>query len=420
MRIFLCELKKLWNLRIIAVIAALGVLVWFAVLADWISGYDSLTTHGGYGKYQTEMFDLYGDTLSPAELADYDIPGKIAEAHAEADAIIAAEPIFEKYGISDFEEYLENRDDTTVVVIDNVAVMTMRNGKMLSEDEYYALDALLTGGEGATIDEWYESPAMRANSLNSLQIRYAEYYNDDNLDFVVQNDLRPVVVRAAEKIKRMDNANLIREDLCEGFSSYAAVVGVFAILAVMFFVAPLVANDRIRKLHLLQYSSAVGRKIFRLQFAATAVSAAVLSLVIIAAGYAPYLSAAWEYRNAHIMAYDVFGMWLYNITFGQYLLILAAMSLAVSIGAACLMFVLARFSSNIVTLMIKAVPVCAACAAVCGIAIYYALSFNNVIFNYGFRGRVDAPEAIVCGAVLIIGVIAAVIVMVREKRVDAA
>jgi hypothetical protein len=417
MRIFLCELKKLWNPRIIAVIAALGVLVWFAVLADWISGYDSLTTHGSYGKYQTEMFDLYGDTLSSAELADYDIPGKIAEAHAEADAIIAAEPIFEKYGISNFEEYLEYTGGV-YSFIDDETFMRMGNGKKISEDEFRVLEALLKGGEEATIDEHYNSPATRANCLEVLQMRYAEYYDED-LAFVVQNDLRPVVVRAAEKIKRMDNANLIREDLCGGLSSYAAVVGVFAILAVMFFVAPLVANDRIRKLHLLQYSSAVGRRIFKIQFAATAVSAFVLSLVIIAAGYAPYLSAAWEYRNAHIMAYDVFDMWLYNITFGQYVLILAAMSLAVSIGAACLMFVLARFSSNIVTLMIKAVPVCAACAAVCGIATYYALSFNNVIFNYGFRGRVDAPEAIVCGAVLIIGIIAAVIVMVREKRVDA-
>ena len=73
MRIFFCELKKLWNWRIIAVIIALGALAWFAVLPDSFSSYDSLTTHGIYGKYKTEMFGLYGEELSAEELLDYDI-----------------------------------------------------------------------------------------------------------------------------------------------------------------------------------------------------------------------------------------------------------------------------------------------------------------------------------------------------------
>jgi hypothetical protein len=419
MRIFLCELKKLWNWRIIAVIAALGVLVWFAGLADQLSGYDSLTTHGVYGKYQTELFRLYGETLSPEEFAEYDIPGKIAEAYAEADAIIASEPIFAKYGISGFAAYLEYEDGLTYVVLGGQAVITMRNGETVSEGDFADMNALLNGGgNGKTLDDWYNSPANRANCLKQLQRRYADYQT--SLAAYIQEDLRPVVARTAERLNQARNANLVRYDLCLTFSAYAAVVGVFAVLAVIIFAAPLLVNDRTRKLNLLQYSSAVGRKIFKIQFAVTAVSAAVLSLVIIAAGYMPFLKAAGEYRNAHIMALDSNGMWLYNITFGQYALILAAMSLAISVSAACFIFVLARFSTNIVTLMIKAVPVGAAVAALCALAVHTALSYNNIIFTQVFRGRADAPEAIVCGAVTLTGMIAAAVIMAREKRADVA
>jgi hypothetical protein len=419
MRIFLCELKKIWNRRSIAVIAALAVLVWFAALADSLSMYDSFTTHGSYGKYQTEMFRLYGDELSPKELAEYDIPGKIAEVHAEADAIIASEPIFAEYGISDFADYLEYENGHTYIIVGDQNVVTTPNGKTVSEGNFAAMYALLNGGDEPTLDEWYDSPANRANCLNNLQRLYAEEYRHDWLAPYIEEDLRPVVVRAAEKLDQARNANLIRYDLCLTSSAYAAVVGIFSLLAVMILVAPLVANDRRRKLNLLQYSSAAGRKIFKIQFAATAVSAVVLSIAIIAAGYIPFLNAAWEYRNAHIMAPDHagFGMWLYNITFGQYVIILAAMSLAVSVGAACFTFALARFSGNIVTLMIKAVPVGAAVAAICAIAVYNALSYENIIFNL-FLGRVDAPEIIVCGVVMITGIITAVVVMVRERRID--
>jgi hypothetical protein len=370
------------------------------------------------------MFRLYGDELSPDELAEYDIPGKIAEVHAEADAIIASEPIFAEYGISNFADYLEYENGHSYVIVGD-PVVTTPNGKTVSEDDLVFMDTLLYGGiDGETlldIDEWHESPAGRVECLENLMSRYREYYNDFlNPNIYIQNDLRPVVVRTAEKLVQTRNASLIRYDLCLTFSAYAAVIGIFSLFAVIILVAPFVANDRRRRLHLLQYSSAVGRKIFKTQFAVTAVSAIVLSLVIIIVGYIPLFNAAWEYRNAHIMALDIYGMWLYDITFGQYALILAAMSLALSVGAACFTFALARFSANNVTLMIKAVPVAAAAAAICAVAVYNALSYDNIIFNQVFLGQTNAPETILCIAVMITGLITAVVVMAREKRADVA
>ncbi|MDF2649789.1 MAG: putative rane protein, partial [Paenibacillus sp.] len=237
----------------------------------------------------------------------------------------------------------------------------------------------------------------------------------------IDNDSRPVVVRTAEKLLQMRNANLIRYDLCMEFSLYAAVVGVFTVVAVIILIAPLLITDRIRKVNLMQYSSTIGRRIFRLQFAATIVSALALSILLIAAAYIPFLaSGAGNYWDAHIMSLAGRGMQLYNISFGQYALILAGMILALSVGTACFAFILARFSANIVMMLIKAVPVGVAVAGIAVLSVNMALSYNNIVFNTIFHGRFDAPEVVVCGSFAVVGMIVVVVISMREKRVDVA
>jgi hypothetical protein len=410
MRIFIYELKKLWNWRILMGIAALAMLVWFAFLHDFLGSYDSLTTHGVYGAYQTEMFDLYGETLEPDELADFDIPGKKAEAIAEMEKIIAQEPIFSENNIHNYEDFAELRQlASSDIPYEEADKLWEKIGEMEKKLENWHDDI--------TLDEWYVSPNMRLGTLQTLEDRYVDY--QQNLIPYIQSDLRPVVVRAAEQLSATHNANLINYDLCPTFSQYAATVAVSAVLAVIILIAPLLTTDRARRMNLLQYSSIIGRRIIRRQFAATVVSAFVLSAVLVAAAYIPFIAnGTLKYWGAHIMALETMGMWLYNITFGQFVLILAGMSVALSVAAACFAFVLARFSTNIVTLMIKAVPVGAAVAAIAALAVNMALSYNNIIFTQVFHGRFDAPETVVSAVLAIIAFVVVAVVLRRERKVD--
>lgn len=359
------------------------------------------------------MFALYGDTLEPEELADYDIPGKKAAAISEMDEIIENETIFTENNIHSYADYEAFADGGYS------SDRSEEEREAFSETALEMQSKLDFGDSEQTLDEWYASPLMRLQTLKALESTYVDY--EDSLQNYIDHDSRPVVVRAAENIMQISNANLVRYDICSEFSLYAAVVGIFSIVSVIILVAPLLANDRFRKINLMQYSSKIGRRIFRLQFAAIAVSALVLSLFLIAAAYIPFLAAgAGKYWNAHIMSFSLFGMQLYNTTFGQYALILAGMISALSVGAACFAFILARFSANIVTLMIKAVPVGVAIAGISVLSVNMALSYNNIVFTTFFHGIFDAPEVIVCGFVAIIGMIAAVLVAVREKRADVA
>ncbi|MVO99210.1 hypothetical protein [Paenibacillus lutrae] len=411
MRVFVNELKKLWNWRIVALITAMAALTWFAFLSEAIRSYDSLTTHGKYGSYQNEMFALYGDTLEPEELADYDIPGKKNALISKMDEIISNEAIFTEnniYSYADYEDFADNGNSTDLSEEER-EIFNDTNSAMRSKLDY--------GTSVQTLDEWYASPLIRLQTLGALEHTYVDY--EASLSRYIDNDSRPVVVRTAEKLLQMRNANLIRYDLITGFSLYTATIGVFTVVAVLILIAPLLTTDRMRKVNLMQYSSTIGRRIFRLQFAATMVSTLVLAILLIATAYIPFLAAgAGDYWNTPIMSFTISEMQLYNITFGQYALILAGMILALSVGTACFAFILARFSTNIVMMLIKTVPVVVAVAGIAVLSINMALSYNNIVFNTIY-GRFDAPEVIVCGFVAVIGIIATVVVIIREKYVDA-
>jgi hypothetical protein len=327
------------------------------------------------------MFRLYGDTLEPDELADFNIPQKIADIDLYFDNVIANEPVFTKYGINNFAEF-KNREqnDSSLFGYEVTDAAIVKDTTIMN-------DAIYGGAQYETIKEWYNSPIIRRGCLLALEHRYTN--QQTRLDVYVEHDLRPLVARVAERLLATGNNSLINEYLMTEFSLYAAVTGVFVIVTVLLLVIPMLIVDRSRGINLLQYSSTTGRKILRIQFGATLVSAFILSVVLTAVSFTPFIALAGEYWNASIMSLGNSGMWLYDITFGQSAFIFAGMITALSIGASCVAFILARFSTNIVNVMIKAVPVGAALSAVCAFALYYSLSYNNMIFNQVFRGRFD-------------------------------
>jgi hypothetical protein len=379
--------------------------------------------YGMYGRHQTEMFERYGETLEPEELADFDILAKLTEVYAAGDAIIAAESVFAKYDIHSFEQYLDWLDDGYFVIyVDDSGHTGSLLGVTVEEGggddaatrEYYedrlAMDTALNAPPGSLMDEW-----MRLRDIENRYVHYRE-----QIETYIKNDPRPVVVRSAERLVATSNSSLISDFLIFQFSSYATTVGMLAVIAVFVLTLPLLTVDRSQNMPSLQYSSAVGRRVLRIQFVATAMSALALSIVLTAVFFTPFLAVSGSYWNAHIMSLGTWGMWLYDITFGQYVLILAGMIVALCTGTSCLAFILARFSSNIVTVVIKAVPAGIALAMLSAFATNAALSDTNIVFNKVFRAQFDAPEVIVCGVVALAAIIAATIVVIREARVDVA
>jgi hypothetical protein len=265
--------------------------------------------------------------------------------------------------------------------------------------------------------EWVQNSLQSKNDgLNTLMSRYVTYSNTLALRL---QDKSPVIARAAERILAVRNSSLINYHLMGSFTLYAAITGVFALVAVIILLTPFLITDRLRRVNLLQYSSAVGRKIFHIQFAASIISAFVLSVVLLVLSFIPFIARAREYWDISIMIDGQGGgMWLYNITFGQFVFILAGMIVILCVGAACVAFILARFSTDIINVVMKTIPVVIALSAVCYVSVNKALSEYNFVFRQIFNSNFDVPEVIICFVIGVLGVIAAAALATREKRVD--
>jgi len=415
MRIFLYELRKIWSLKLLLVLAVIAVPYSIVALIGQTSSYEALSHYGSYGEYLSEMYDKYGETLEPEELADFNIESVRTDVIAEANRIIAANSVFSENGVTDWDGYIKFLDhgeqsDWTQEQLDShyVALIAMSHA-------FAGVDDHIT----PTIQQSYNGANFRMQSLESIERSYINY--KPGLQNYVDFDLRPVVVKTAQNLIEQGNVNLANNYLARSFSMYAASVAILAVIAVMLLVAPMIVTDRAGGVTLLQYSSKAGREVFSIQLGATMFSAFALSVILCALSTIPWgFTDALKYWDAHLMMNGDWGLFLYNVTFGQYAMILFAAIVALCVTAAAVAFILARFSQNAVTLMLKSVPVAAALCALAYIAMYLAFNAANIVFTSVFRGAVVAPEVIVCGVVFVLCTVAAVMVARRERKVDVA
>ncbi|MDR1327989.1 MAG: hypothetical protein LBK23_00095 [Oscillospiraceae bacterium] len=430
MRLLFNELKKIANPRILLIVAVIGVLMFFAFMRPYVDSFNSNMRNPGsfntYGDWQNEMFDLYGDTLSPEELADFDIPGRAAALEAEIDAMIAAEPLFADYGVHSFAEYQED-------YYGNYS-QRLEGADEAERDKFQSDDAAIRDLIYESHRKWF---ALRA--LENYYVYFLDYdRNGIDADGGVlgmtlfpedSSVYSPVIHRAEQLYINTTERNLTRYGLHETFSDYATFAGLFAVIAVLLLTSPLIVTDRHRKLHFLLYSSVKGRAVLKIQAAACLLAALLLGLLIVAVSYGAFftLTDAGKYWSAHIGAFDL-AVVLYDVTFRSYTLILGAMTVSLCVGCAGISFVLSRFSSNMVALMLKAVPAGLALGFTAWNTLDMALTDQNMIcygvytagsvFHSLFLRSIEAPEIILAGLLPLIGIAAASIVTHREKRID--
>lgn len=412
MRLFLYELKKIWNWRVLVLIAGFAALIWFSILRGNMETYRTLSDYGvQFGPYQREMFDKYGPTLEPEELADYDIPGKIAMLETELDAWIAKDPLFAEQGISTYAQYdsFRSQDRESMNEKERAAFdeKTMQMDMKLSMDEHWN-----------DPKKQFVSPYIRMTMLASLNGTYTEYERD--IGHSLMDEKRPVVVQAAEQVLAKQNNSLIQSSLKGAVSFYSTIVGVSVILATLLLVSPSLTRDRARGLHLLQYSSKTGRRILWIQGAAVVVSVCVFAFAAIAiSAAAPIRAGMGDYLDASMLFLSYGSLsFLYEITFGQYVLLLAGMIVLLSMAAAGFAFVLAKFSANIMAAVLKIVPLGLAFWVLYLSVIGDAFEPHDLLFDRILRGRAVMPEVMLCAALGAIGLLAAAIVVAREKNKD--
>lgn len=95
----------------------------------------------------------------------------------------------------------------------------------------------------------------------------------------------------------------------------------------------------------------------------------------------------------------------------------AGLIYGICLGAASLAFVLSRFSRNLITLILKLIPLFAALAFICIFGLNGMFRLNSFFYR---MTRIPGIEPAVCGLLCAAGMAVALLVVRRERKLDAA
>jgi len=394
MRIVLYEMKKLWNVKLLMVIALLCALFYSIFLESYITYFSNGHSKTEEIEYSIEMTQRYGPTLEADEYTEF-ITKKRKELISEAETYIKNMPIFSEAGIYTYEDYERIKESESQTELESDAIWTLLG---LGEDSNYV--------------------RFKLQAIDIIEARLYNYqqYGLERLASAAKSE--KVLARVREIQETEEYRNIMDGWVFDNTVSYTGNLAILAVLAVLVFVSPLIVTDRTRNVHLLQYTAKHGRRILKRQLIAVILSAFLLTTALILVFGIIYSSnGTWPFWNNGLTSFlnikvDAF---LFDITYGQYIITYIVLLYILCLGAAAIAFVLSRFSQNMITLILKLIPTFAMLAVLCLIVYYCTFSFENILFiNTGIIGI----ESIVCGVVLLAGLALSLYIVRREKKAD--
>ena len=197
---------------------------------------------------------------------------------------------------------------------------------------------------------------------------------------------------------------------------YGKDLAVWCVLSVVLLLSPTLVRDRLRNTRPMQWASRQGRTILNTQMGAALLSALVLAAVNVTVYAIPFLAQG----PLRFAACGLDGIWewgtpWFDWTYGTYLLVLAGLLLALSLGAAGLTVFLSQYSGSYIAMLLKAVPLFVAVGAVLGT---WLLDMPFRFRNLG-NGAVWLPrgiEAVTAAALLVLGLSLCILSCQQQKK----
>jgi len=383
MNIVLYEMKKIWNFKLLLIIATLCALFFFLFMDFYIKYYPNGHPETEEVNYATQMIEQYGLSLEPKEYDEF-IEEEKADIYSKIETYIKTNSVFSDAKIYTFEDFEKVYEKESLTQLESNA-----KEALLGEESDYIL--------------------YKLQKLQSIE----RFYDVDFNDFLNEKEqLRLDKLQYAEKYN-----NIMSITTFSNTVMYLTYFSRLAILTVLLFVAPLVISDRTKNLHLLQYTSKCGRKVFNRQFAAIILSAFLLTTVLILIFGTIYsingTSLFWNNRLISFM--NPSGVFWFDISYGQYIILFVIFLYLLCLGTASIVFILSRYSQNIITLILKLIPAVVAFWALCFGVFFNTFSSSNTLYKLT---KIFGIEPIICSFIFIVGFIVSFYIMKRERKID--
>lgn len=363
------ELRKIWQPNIVVALVVLGVLYYLLFLNFYITRFNNGPSAQSQFDITVGWMERYGPTMEPEERAQVD--EQLASELATFNTMVADLPEAAEAGIVDYESFMSFSDEMFAASRNTGNDETVQKGwelerKIMDSTNAWQLQEL------RSLMQAYDS--RRDHPLSQDATNFSRYSPDE------QARIRELEDPAREQ-------GYLSMYLQETTTYYGKYVAVWVALSVILLLSPVFVRDRLHRVRALQWASRSGRRVVRRQFAAgmlsalalTVVNVTLYSLVFVAQG-ALKLADTPLYSFAHSRS-----TW-FDGTYGQYLLVLVGLVVALGLACGALALFLSRFSTTYVGMLLKATPLFVAIGALFGSWLLDSpLYFRELVAGTGFR-----------------------------------
>ncbi|MCI8813154.1 MAG: hypothetical protein HFG12_07955 [Oscillibacter sp.] len=396
MNLFLQELRKIWRPGVLAALVALGAVYYYIRPAFYIEYFNNGSQEQADFTLALDWVERYGPTIEQPEREE--IGRRLAEEEARFADYAEGNTEMASRGITDFDSFEAFND---ISYISDAAYQAAKErGDLALEDH------VLYSGE--------------TNYFTILELRrFLEAWDGEGLPDPEEGSFgktRRLDELCRERVRAMREDRMGRSVLPPhvefSTSTYVRYLAVWCVVSAILLLSPTLVRDRLHRMRPAQWASRRGRRILSVQFMAALVSGLLLTLLNIAIYMVPFVStgvlAFWRCPlHAVLRSYPWF-----DWTYGQYLLALAGLVLALSLGASGLTAALSQYSGNYVAMLLKAIPLIVLLTVLGVLVTTFAFYFGNYVTRFlAFPGG-----EILCAALLLAIGLASCVLACRAQR----
>ncbi|MCM1044673.1 MAG: hypothetical protein NC417_04100 [Candidatus Gastranaerophilales bacterium] len=355
------EMRKIWRLKTLLFMIVFSVLFFASFLYQWmkpfvrmeegIGGVDSL-----HEKIEilSAWIEQYGNTIDETEFRE--IENDYQNILRQAGSIIEEDDFFRENGVEDYEAYL-----------------------------HYGQKAV--GGE----DGYDYSVYSKMRSLILQNTEYSSIYLEQ-YESILQQYRKSGEVRSS----------VLPFEVFVYTNNYLVNLAVLCLICVFFVAAFVMADDRENHVVDAQYSSKTGKRIYRIQYTCMMISAVIaVSMVVIPAMLLWRSTGNFVFAKSDSSSFLNTENFVVSVTYRKYILFFLVMIYFLTLGVGSVIFYLSAHSSNMISMMLKTIPVL---AAGCGMALILRDAFCESSLFFGLSGW-KYCEVFAAAMVLLAGVL---------------
>lgn len=320
----LMELKKILNIKLLFLLFIFSFIFYFLFIQFNIEHFpNGRPANDGY-RILTEMKHSFGKTIDENE---YEVFKKSYDER-----------------ILEANKYLESKPEAVNLGIITYAGLAQGNDE---NEELNKLRAKIFFEEG--IDVFWEIQAQN-NLMEFYNVKDRLNYGDNNIEITkdIENRLKEVA----------NNGSYFSSLIFMNYNELIKQITFLIIISIAMVVSPLFIKDRLNKLVYLQYSSKIGRNLFKKKLATALITSFLLVTVQLTVFFTLYLT-----NDTHIFFdmnvssfYNGFTSW-FDLTFGEYIILTVAAAYLLGLIFTVITAFLSSIVPNYLTIIGIQVPI---------------------------------------------------------------